>query len=264
MQVKLQSQTSTKNIQSIERMHAILSCFKTHDELSLTEISTLVGLHKSTTNGIVTTLKNLQYLEQITENGKYRLGIEIFRLNSCSKLTEVDIYAPYIRQLSKETNETITLHLWKKDTELSTTVVSMTESTHSVKYVTTIGTQIPLHCSAVGKAILAQIPAEKRRNILSLSPLKPMSAHSITNIEALNRQFEEINQIGYAFNMEETEDGVIGIGIALCNKNGIPHAGIGIAAPNNRITTELGKKYGNLLLETKAQITKDFCKDNIT
>ena len=177
-------------------------------------------------------------------------------MNSCSKLTIADLYAPYIKQLSEKTNETVTLHLWK-DSDISTTVVSMTESTHSVKYVTSIGNQIPLHCSAVGKAILALLPAEKQQQILTLANLKPISSHSITDKDTLKKQFAEIIHLGYAFNLEETEDGVIGVGVALCNKKGIPHAGIGIAAPSNRMTIELGKKYGELLLETKSHISKD-------
>ena len=66
-------------IQSICRAAAVLRCFDGQTELGLSEISRMVGLHKSTAAGIVNTLKAEQFLEQNEHTGKLRLGIELFR-----------------------------------------------------------------------------------------------------------------------------------------------------------------------------------------
>lgn len=248
-----------KIIQSIERMYNILNCFKRYDELGITEISNLVGLHKSTTNGIVSALRQIQFLEQNDETGKYKLGIELFRLSSYSYRTLKDIYEPYINYLSEKTNETIMLHTWNKNSSqcLTTTIVGMTESTHNIKYVSRIGNELPLHCTAVGKAILATLPENEMDSLLNLIEFIPVSNNTITSKETLIHQLDIIRSNGYAVNFQETEDGVVGVGVSIENKKGTPIIGLGIASPISRITEEKLKFFGELLIEIKNRINQE-------
>ena len=82
-------------IQSICRAAAVLRCFDGQTELGLSEISRMVGLHKSTAAGIVNTLKAEQFLEQNEHTGKLRLGIELFRLSAGVHLELQDLCRPY-------------------------------------------------------------------------------------------------------------------------------------------------------------------------
>ena len=69
-------------IQSIERVANILNCFDQDSKLGITQISKKVGLTKSTTFGIVSTLTKLGFLEQEKSSGLYMLGLELFRLGN--------------------------------------------------------------------------------------------------------------------------------------------------------------------------------------
>ncbi|WP_130862479.1 IclR family transcriptional regulator [Bacilliculturomica massiliensis] len=261
-----ETRNTTKNIQSIERMHAILSCFKNSEELGITEISNAVGLHKSTTNGIVSTLKNIQFLEQNPDTGRYRLGVELFRLNTYSRYARIsvkEVLAPYVKKLAEATKETVTLHIWDDgvDGRYTTTVIAMTESSHSVKYVTKVGSKILCHCSAVGKAILAFLPEREKNAILDQMALEAVSPHSITDRGMLEKELEAVRKRGYGLNLEETEEGVIGVAVAIFDSKNRPKAGIGIAAPMNRMPEEICQQYGRMLVETHEEIRKNVFLD---
>lgn len=251
--------SGVKPIQSIERMYKILDCFKRNKELGLTDISKLTGLHKSTTSGIVSTLKSLQFLEQNETTGKYSLGMEIFRLYAHANFSEKNLFEPYLKNLYKKTNETIILHSFTGSImeNHSTTVVDFLESTHNIKFLTHLGSEILLNCSAVGKSMLALLKDTDLDYILQSIPLQAMSQSSITDISVLKKEIQEIRQIGYGISMGETENGAVGVGIAIPNKYGKPIYGIGIACPSFRIDDNLLKEYGELLLAEKSKIIND-------
>lgn len=265
---KRETRGKTKNIQSIERMHAILSCFKEKEELGITEISGVVGLHKSTTNGIVSTLKSIQFLEQDCETGKYRLGSELFRLNTYSRYCRTsvkELLESYVKDMAAATKETATLHIWDDGADglFTTTVIAMIESVHNVKYVTKVGSKLPCHCSAVGKAILAFLPEREKNAMLDRMTLDSLGPGSITDRELLERELHTIRKQGYALNMEETEEGVIGAAVAIFDSKNRPKAGIGVAAPMNRMPPEVRARYGRMLVKTAEDIREHVFLDHL-
>lgn len=245
----------SKNIQSIERAYRILECFINNEELGLTEISNMVGLHKSTTNGIVTTLRNLEILEQNAETGKLVLGRGLFKISAHVKISLKDIYEPYMRKLAEITEETITLHSWNGGE--TTTIVDIIESPHNLRYSLKVGTDFPCSSSAIGKAILAALPEEEKNDILDRMQLRPITIHTITDRNRLEADLIETRKQGYGITRREADDEIIGLGIPVFDNKGRPIGGIGVGGPATRMTDEVIDNLAYILLEIKEQINKE-------
>ena len=243
---------SVKNIQSIERAFTILSCFKEEEELGLTEISRMIGLHKSTTSGIVTTMKNLRLLDKNEENGKYRLGLGLFKICLPMKVSVKDIFYPYLKKLSSITNETITMHIWNGGE--TSVIAEIIESSHTVRYCLESGRDLPLSASAIGKAILAALPEKKKDELLDRMDMWAVTPHSITDRKRLEQELIETRARGYGINREETDEDVVGIGIPFFDGKGRPLGGVGIAGPASRMTEETMERLAQILLDVGGEM----------
>ncbi|SFP30041.1 transcriptional regulator, IclR family [Oscillibacter sp. PC13] len=199
---------TTKNIQSVERAFAILESFQQHGgmERSVKEISEALGLNKSTTFGLINTLTNLGYLQQNTGNQKYVLGLKLLSFSNTIKVQNSIIRTvhPYLEQINHKYGETA--HCAVEHQE-SVIYLDKVEATGSISINTQIGTQNYMHCTGVGKCILAYMPTDYQENILS-APLKTMTYNTITNSEQLREEIRKIRESGFAIDNEEVEVGL--------------------------------------------------------
>lgn len=198
---------TTKSIQSVERAFSILELFGNGlSELSLKEIASGVGLNKSTTFGLVNTLANLGYLQQNDANQKYSLGLRVLSLSNSVKVNSIIIRTvhPYLEELSKKYRETAHCAVESGD---SVTYIDKVESFGSININTQIGTKNYMHCTGVGKCILAYCSDTQRDRILS-GNLKTMTYNTITNAERLKEELAKIRERGYAADDEEIEIGL--------------------------------------------------------
>lgn len=245
----------TKNIQSIERAYRILECFINNEELGLTEISNMIGLHKSTTNGIVTTLKNLKILEQNPETGKLFLGTGLYKISAHIKISLKDIYEPYMKKLAEMTEETVTLHSWNGGE--TSTLVDIIESPRNLRYSLKVGTDFPCNSSAIGKAILAALPEKEKNDLLDRIEFRPVTIYTITNRNKLEAELIETRKNGYGITRKEADDDIVGLGIAVFDNKGRPIGGIGVGGPSTRMTDEVIDNLAHVLLEIKEQINNE-------
>lgn len=115
-----------------------------------------------------------------------------------------------------------------------------------------LGSRLPLHCTASGKLFLALMPRNKRKQILSTLTLEPQTKHSITNVEDLNRELDEIGIRGISIDNEELIEGMVAIAVPVCDQDGNMIAGMAIHAPTLRLSvSDLLTKAGRLKLAAK-------------
>lgn len=198
---------TTKNIQSIERAFSILELFqKTHDELGLKEISQALELNKSTAFGLVNTLLSLGYLHQNEQNQRYSLGLKVLSLSNAVKVHNIIIRIahPHLVRLSGQFGETA--HCAVEDNG-SVIYLDKVEAQGAIYINTQIGAKSYIHCTGVGKCILAYMPPEKKEAILK-SNLTTMTYNTLTNAERLREELSKIIQQGYATDNEEIEIGL--------------------------------------------------------
>ena len=239
---------TTKNIQSVESAFAILESFQQSDdgERSVKEISEALGLNKSTAFGLINTLTDLGYLQQNEKNQKYYLGLKLLNFSNIIKVQNriIRIVHPYLEQVSRKYGETAHCAVKRND---AVVYVDKVESTGSITINTHIGTQNYMHCSGVGKCILAYLPAEEQERILS-GPLVTKTFNTITNSEQLREEIRKVREQGYATDNEEDSLGLSCVAIPVFSAPGKVVCAISISGMTPRIQLAL---KGNLLQDLK-------------
>ena len=94
------------------------------------------------------------------------------------------------------------------------------------------------HCTALGKAVLAQWDASMRRTVYRLHGLPRQTPHTITDIDTLEAQLPQVLAQGYALDVEENEVGVNCVGTSIFNGFGDVAAAISVTGPSNRLTAD--------------------------
>lgn len=230
------SNVNEPNIQSVSRAVQILKCFRTQHQMTLTEIGKAAGLHKSTAYGIVTTLKNEGFLIKDENTGSYRLGMGLYQLASCFEIDLRKVSMPYINELCHLTGETINLVV-PDDNEV--VYIEKCESNHSIRISTSIGTRLPMYCTAVGKAILAAYDNDEFvSNLLDRAERTQYTANTVSDKEAIMEELKLIRQRGYSIDNEELETGLICIAAPILNTIGVPVAAISCSGPIQRMDEE--------------------------
>ena len=252
MEVSEQKMQRIAPIQSVERAIWILKCFETHDELSLSEISRMLALHKSTTFGLVSTLEAYRLLEQDQSSGKYRLGIELFRLGSKVNVDLRSIVAPYLDKLVRICGETVNFVIPDGD---SVVYLEKKESPHSMRIATALGQREPLYRTATGKAILAKLPLDTAKEILQRTKFERMTSNTLLSVEEVLQQLSVIRKCGYAVDNEELEYGLVCLGVAIMDSNNKPVGGISVSGPASRMTPENRTAFAEYLIDCGRQIS---------
>lgn len=247
-------QASSKPIvQSIERAYRILKCFEDNEYLRITEISNMVSLHKSTTFGLVNTMKELRMLEQDPKTGMYKLGLEMFKLGSKVNINMRSIVSPYIDSLVVETQETVNLVVREGDNIL---YIEKKESPHSMRICTNLGQQLPLYCTASGKAILAYLDPADTEEILNRTEFKKFTENTLVTVNAVKEDIEQVRQRGFAVDREELEYGLTCVGVPIFNRKRAPIGAISVSGPTPRMNSIFITKVADKMMGYTKIITE--------
>ena len=166
-------------VQSIDRALSIIETLAGEKEgLGVTEISTRVGLHKSTVHRLLSALGERGYVEQ-RSGGAYRLGMKIVELSSLY-LNQVELKTeaqPYLRRLLQLTKQPV--HLAMLD-GLEIIYIDKIETIHSIRMYSQIGRRSPALCTATGKALLSGLPDAELCEKIRSTKLPTYTSRSIT------------------------------------------------------------------------------------
>ncbi len=240
-------------IQSLERALMILKCFEAKEELGVTEISKEVALHKSTTFNLITSLEKLGLLEKTKDEKKYRLGLELFRLGTLVNASVRTVTRPYLEQLSESYLETVNL---VKRNDLDVVYLEKLESPHSMRIGTKEGQQFPLYCTAVGKAIMATLDDDEVMDILDKTLFKQYTKYTLITKEEVMAQIQLVRHQGYAEDIQEFEEGLTCVAVAIRNHYGKAEYAISVSGPSTRMKKDFRSKISNTLVEVSKEISR--------
>lgn len=247
--------TDTKNpIQVSERIFHTIECLAQNGAMGLQELSTALDLNKSTVHRILNSLICMDYVRQDPETVKYSLSFKICGLSNqiLSQNSMIDIARPFIKELSANSGETV--HLVQLDGINATYIDKVEASQNSVRMISMVGKSIPLYCSGVGKAILADMPDTKIESIWKQSFIQQLTEHTVTRFVDFMNLIEETRRSGYALDNEENEIGVRCIAVSLKGYNGKSTYAISISAPKDRMSDARILQLREMILKTKHQI----------
>lgn len=228
-----------KGVQSVERALIILEALaRAEGPVTLSSLSAEVGLHISTVHRLLNTLARRGFVEQEPNQGRYRLGLKVFEIGHRA-LYSLDIRAvarPFLRQLVEEFNETANLAVLD-GTEV--VYIDQVESKNMIKMMARPGTRAPAYCTGAGKVLLAGLPPFQLERVLSSLNLHPYTTATITTVESLKKELDQVRQQGYAIDRGELEEGVRCVAAPIKNYEQRVVAALSVSGPSNRITEEL-------------------------
>lgn len=222
-------------VQSVVRALSLLEALASgNGEIGIAELGKRVGLHVSTAHRLLATLSRRGYVQQNPETGRYGLGPKAFHLSQ-AYLDQIElrkVARPFLERMREATGETANLVVLDQGEAF---YLDKAESPQTLRVFTRIGHRAPLHCTAVGKALLAHMPEVQRRRYLQRNRLRPLTRNSITSRAALERELRRVRAKGYALDREECEEGACCVGVPVRNFTGEVVAAIGISGPATRL-----------------------------
>lgn len=202
--------------------------------MSMTEISERLDFYPSTIHRILDTLKYGGYVEQDPTTQKYQLGLKLLELGM-AKLQQIDLVGeatPYLKELAKKCNETVHLAILEDSQVL---YLAKEESSQTIRMISYVGRRAPIHCTALGKVLLANLPLEERNKLLDRIELPRLTEHTITDRKQLEIELEEIVENGFGLDREEHEQDVRCIAAPVRNYQEKVIAAVSISSPAYRI-----------------------------
>lgn len=201
---------------------------------SLQSVTEAVKLPKPTAYRLLQSLQKLGYVSRPADSRHYLIGPRANRLASNDPNSAIKSAArPLLRLLHEEHNETVNLGVLSGK---NVHYLDFLETTQALRYIVTPGDSSPYYCTALGRAIAAQLESDARDRLFRETRFQPLTPRTVRNSTDLAARVHEATRRGYA---EECEESVIGVVCLAANLAvlGFPNAAISIAIPTQRLTS---------------------------
>ena len=161
------------------------------DGLKLYEIADALGLARSTAFNLARTLVELDYAWFDAQTNRYTLGLKMFEVGSASlhRLDIVAVIRNCMTEIYRQINET--MHLGVR-AEKDILYIDKIESTRSIRMISYMGSRAPLYCTALGKAILADLPDAQVRALYRRTTFTQFTEHTVAALPDLLRQLAQV------------------------------------------------------------------------
>ncbi len=231
------AQKLSKANQSVEKTLQIIEVLANDREpLRLAEISKRVEMPASTVLRMVNTLVEHGYAYQDAQSLRYGLTLRFAQIGHMisSQLRIRDVVHPYLTELSRVTGESTCLAIEEDMEVIYIDVVDGADG--MLKIMQRIGKRAPLHSTGVGKLMLINYPPERLDLLAQEKGLSPLTSHTLTTIQELERELDMIQKQGYAVDDEECELGARCVAAPIYDYENHIVAAISVSGPISRIT----------------------------
>ncbi len=242
-------------VQSLTRALSLLNTLARHDQgLGLSEAAKETGLAVSTAHRLLSTLQHENFVRFDPERSVWMIGVQTFIVGSAflraRELTGVA--RPLMRQLMEKSGETVNLAVEEGGEAI---YVAQIECRKTMRAIARPGGRAAMHCSGVGKALLAAMPDEDVERIIALRGLPSATAKTITTPAGLRAELQAIRERGFAIDEEENAIGLRCVAAPIFDEHGKPIAAISLSGPTARIGDDLLLSLGEAVLDAARQIT---------
>jgi DNA-binding IclR family transcriptional regulator len=196
-------------VPAVEQAAKVLICLGNSSKfkMTLTEICTQVGIHKSKAYSILNTLKLFGFVNKDAKTKAYSLGTGLLFLarNVLDNLDLRETAAPFLESLARETHSTALLGVVSAEQVF---VVAKHEDEQSIGVTIRLGHRFHLTAGSHGKAIVAFMPQNERRRILARKKLFFYGDPARMNLKRLREEFAQCQSKGFASDLGELQPGI--------------------------------------------------------
>jgi DNA-binding IclR family transcriptional regulator len=214
---------------------AVLHAFRPDDdELSLAELGRRTGLAKGTLHRVAADLVSARLLDRV--GGGYRLGGQLFELGMRASVERglLEVAIPFMQDLYERTHETVHLGI-REGTEV--VYVGKIGGHRQAKTPSRVGGRMPLHCTALGKTLLAYSPKSVLAQTVEAG-LARKTPRTIVAPGLLRDELRKVVRAGVAFEHEESAVGIACVAAAVRGPEETALAAISVTGPVSRFRPE--------------------------
>ena len=247
------STSSSYHFRAVQRVCDILDhLMASEGDVSLPEIAQVAELPKTSAFRYLVTLQSRRYVERNDATGSYRLGLAFLPGHQ----QEVNILAAHVRpvleELREELGETVSFGVLDGG---QVTYVEAVESRRAVRLAARQGGHDPIHSTAVGKAISAELPEDRVRQILASEGMAALTSDTIIDAEAYLAEIAEVRRRGYAVEDAENEPDARSVAVPM-PRAPVP-AAISLSAPVSRLAMDDLDQLAKVLREASQRAVRD-------
>lgn len=222
------------SVRAVQRVCAILNLLQESvDGVSLIDVAAATKLPKASAFRYLWTLERYRYVERDPDEGSYRLGLGFLGMQSRQLELLRERTRPRLERLRDELGETVNLGLLDSDAVIYLDIV---ESRRGVRLAASRGDRDPIHSTALGKAVTAELPEERVREILHHTGMPRRTDNTITNVDDFISELAKTRRVGYAVDNGENE--VDGRCVAVTIPGTRLPAGLSLSAPAARFPVQ--------------------------
>lgn len=242
--------------QSLARAFSILSCFSLRSPaLTLQDICACTGLPKPTVFRLLAALEAARFVARTPDKLRYEVGIRTFELGSLflSNLSIERVARPIMERLSNTLRMACNLGILD---EGQVVYVAITDPRAPLLQRQIIGYRHYVHCSALGKALIASLPEGDVRAILQRRGMPALSPYTLTDADSLVRDLEQTRRRGYAIDNQEGGTGITCIGVPIHDHDGRVSAALSVSAPSPLFAPQMLEQVVAELREGAAEVSR--------
>jgi DNA-binding IclR family transcriptional regulator len=247
------AQRSEDHLKSLVKVMRVLECFSLHDRaLSLGEICQRTGFPKSTSHRLVASLREVGLLDQDRERDRYRLGVKLFELGS-TVLGNMELHRearPFVDSLARLTGQAV--HLAVFDGRHAVVIQRSDPLRDGVP--AAFIESAPVHCTSVGKAILAHQPAATIDRLIA-EGLHRFTDATLTDGERLRRDLASVRARGYAVDDGEHQPGLRCVGAPIRDVSGRVLAAVSVSGPARALPLSEVAATAKIVIHSAAAIS---------
>jgi IclR family pca regulon transcriptional regulator len=232
-------------VNSLAKGFRVLEAFTSEEpELVQAEVARRAELDNATTFRLLNTLVMLGYVAKLPDSRNFRLTLKCLDLGF-NAIAHSDLRTqarPILRNLVGEMNEAASIGVLE-GTEIvyiERMQAGMTRLGVNVR----IGSRVPVHSTAIGHAILGFLPRAEQERILAAAPRKKVTEKTITDVKTLLQRLKQVRARGYAVSDQENVPGLCVLAAPILDADGLPMAGLSVAAPAFRMSAQVFEKAG--------------------
>ncbi len=236
-------------IQSLARGLKILDLLgQAPDGVSVTELAAILDVDKASASRLISTLAGYGYAVKDPASRRYFLGPQVVTLSRSllARLPLREAARPFLVRLMQRTGECAHLGVAARGKVL---YIDQIESPATLRVNAQVGQTAPLHCTALGKALLAFGDLEIPRLLKAYTP------QTLTDPALLRENLEQARRQGYALDQEEYDIGVCCLAVPVYDMNGKAAASIGISGPAARLTSQRLAELAPFVVEIGTELS---------
>jgi DNA-binding IclR family transcriptional regulator len=243
---------ASESVQSVARAAEVLKVLAQGGwGMGVSEIARTVGLGKSTTHRLLSSLMQAEFVRMEPKSHRYTLGAGLLQLTAAwfSEIKVRAVALPHLRSLRATTEETVSLSVRDGNSRVA---IERLDTSHEVRFVVDLGRPLPLHIGAAGKAILAFLPAPEIHEILQTADLDRPTTKRVL------KELKDVRRAGTAYSCGERVAGSRSVSAPIFSSEGATIASVSILSMDSRLDEMNVPEFRSLAREAAKNISTDF------